>query len=302
MDDDALAERVRADGIDILIDLSLHMAYTRLMLFVKKPAPVQATYLSYPGTSGLPQMDYRITDRFLEPEDRTDGWLGPEKLARLDPCYWCYRMPPEAPDVVDIPSEQAGHITFACTNNFMKVTPRALELWSEILKQVPNSKLRCYLRGGPENSQDVIEAFSEAAIDPKRVELRDQLPYAQYLAAYNEIDIALDPFPYNGGTTTFDALYMGVPVVTLAGELPMGRFGVTIMENLSLQDLIATSPNDYITRAVQLAQNIQRRIDLRKSLRPKLQSSHLTNATQFTRQLENLYQWKWQQWCAKPHP
>ncbi|HEX8522327.1 MAG TPA: tetratricopeptide repeat protein [Tepidisphaeraceae bacterium] len=298
LDDDQLAERIRADQIDVLIDLSLHMALNRLILFTRKPAPVQATYLSYPGTSGLPQMDYRVTDQWMEPADRVDGWLGPEKLARLERCYWCYRVPPEAPEVAPPPFEKNGYITFACTNNFMKVTDPAIALWAEILKRVPGARLRCFIRGGAAHNFDSVETFADAGIDRERVELLETLPYGDYLRAYGEIDVALDPFPYNGGTTTFDSLYMGVPVITLAGELPVGRFGLTIMQNLDLPELVATTPDEYVERAVALAKDRDRLRLLRSTLRPRLANSHLTGARQFTRQLEALYRMMWRQWCS----
>jgi protein O-GlcNAc transferase len=183
----------------------------------------------------------------------------------------------------------------------MKVNPQMVAIWSQILARVPNSRIRFSIRGGADHNQSVIAAITSAGIDRSRFDLLDQLPYADYLRAYNDIDIALDPFPYNGGTTTFDALYMGVPVITLAGQLPVSRFGLTILTNLNLPDLIAHSPEQYIEIATTLATDRARLAHFRRDLRPRLLQSHLTDAKHFTQNLEATYRSMWHDWCRR-HP
>lgn len=298
MSDEQLAERIRADGIDILVDLSLHMSFNRLLVFARRPAPVQATYLGYCGTTGLLQVDYRISDPHLEPADRADGWLGPERIARLPECYWCYRPPPDAPEpAAQAPSEVNGHVTFACGNASPKLNARVARVWARILEQVPNSRLKFVIFGGGENNARTVRMFTSAGIDPSRIEALDFMPFEQYQAFYNTVDVALDPFPYNGGTTTFDALHMGCPVVTLAGELPTARAGVTILSNLGLDRWIARDEEEYVRIAVELARDAAERTEARRTLRTRLLNSHLTDGERFTRQLEDVYRWMWQRWC-----
>jgi protein O-GlcNAc transferase len=295
MDDKRLARRIRRDRIDILVDLSLHMANNRLAVFAYKPAPVQVTYLGYPGTSGLAQMDYRLTDARLEPAERGDGWLGPERLERLD-SYWCYAVPTDAPPVSSLAQSRNGYITFGCTNNFGKVSPQLIGLWCQILQSIPGSKLQFTIRGGIAPPH-LLDSFAIAGIDRSRLTVLDYLPFTDYLKSYHNIDVSLDTFPYNGGTTTFDSLLMGVPVVTLAGELPVSRMGLTILEMLGLGGFIAQTPDQYVSKAVGLAQSLAPHTDLPSKTRARLLQSKLVDAVRFTRDLEGAYRRMWGRWC-----
>ena len=286
LSDQRLSEQIREDRIDILVDLISHSNGSRLLAFARKPAPVQVTYLASCSTTGLDTIDYRLTDRYLDPPDPPgcDQWCS-EKNVYLPNCYWCYSPPPEAPPVCAPPSATTGHITFGCLNEFSKVTPAVLSTWSQILRRLPNCRLILHTKPG---SQRAIAAqqFSQSGIDPARLTFVPRLPLPDYFAVYNGIEIALDPFPYAGGTTTFDALYMGVPVITLAGQTAVGRGGVSILSHLSLQELIAPEPEAYVQKALSLANDSLRLTEFRRNLRPRLLSSVLTDAERFTTCIE----------------
>jgi protein O-GlcNAc transferase len=292
LDDAQLAQKTRSDKIDILIDLVLHAARNRLLTFARKPAPVQATYLAYPGTSGMSAMDWRLTDAFLDPPEN-DAFYS-ERSLRLE-SYWCYQSTEEAPSVAPLPALASGQVTFGCLNHFSKVSAESLECWTRILNNVPNSRLILHCRGATQQ-QRVGQSFAAARIDPSRLELLDFLPPAQYFQAYNRIDIGLDPFPYNGGTTTCDALWMGVPVVTLAGQLAVARAGVSLLSNVGLPQLIAGTIDQYVQIATTLASDVPALSALRVGLREQMRSSTLCNVSRCTAQLEDAYRTMWQEW------
>jgi len=297
--DEALAAQIRDDRIDILIDLTMHMEGNRLLVFARKPAPVQVTYLAYCGTTGLPAIDYRISDPYLDPPG-SDESIYAERTIRLSKTYWCYAPPPEAPDVGPLPMTQNQYVTFGCLNNFSKVTPAAQELWRKILAQTPGSRLILSAHEGAHRAR-VADLFAEANIDPARIEFTGVLPFADYLAQYNRIDIALDPIPYPGGTTTLDALCMGVPVITLPGSTAVSRAGVSILSNLGMPELIARSPEDYVQIATPLARDLARLVDLRATLRPRLLACPLTDAVAFAKDFESKLRDMWQSWCNGSH-
>jgi protein O-GlcNAc transferase len=291
---DLLATQIRQDRIDVLVDLTMHMAHNRLLAFARKPAPVQVTYLAYCSTTGLDAMDYRLTDPYLDPPGQGDQNYS-EKSIRLPKTYWCYEpfaaTPQSAP-----PSIASGHITFACLNNFCKVTAPTLTAWRQILKTVPHSRLILHAKEG-DHQQHLRDNFASDGIDPQRLIFVGYKPVEQYLQSYNEIDIALDPFPCAGGTTTCDALWMGVPVVTLAGQTAVGRSGLSILSNIGLPELVATSADEYVQIAANLAADPDRLKALRSELRPRMTSSPLMDGPQFAKDVEAAYRAMWQRWC-----
>jgi predicted O-linked N-acetylglucosamine transferase (SPINDLY family) len=295
LDDQQLADLIRQDRIDILVDLATHSANNRLLVFARKPAPVQVTYLGYPGPTGLSTMDYRLTDCHLNPPGQEPE--GPEKLVYLPDCYWCYSAPADAPDVNDLPAAAKGHISFACLNTFGKVNSTVLALWAKVLAAVPRSRLHLLIAGGRGNGR-VYKIFEQSGIDPQRIELIDRQDSSGYFKLYHAVDIALDPFPYNGHTTSYDGLYMGVPLVTLAGQLAVGRAGVSILSNVGLTDLIAQTSEQYVEIAASLAGNLPRVAELRRTLRQRMQDSPLMDGPRFVRNLELAYRQMWRAWCG----
>jgi predicted O-linked N-acetylglucosamine transferase (SPINDLY family) len=212
-----------------------------------------------------------------------------EQSLFLPESYWCYEPPEQAPAVGPTPAIASGVVTFGCFNNFCKVSPAALATWAEILRHLPNGRFSLHTKPGSHRNR-VRETFRTAGVDPSRVEFAPSRSFAEYLAAYSNIDLALDPFPYGGGTTTFDGLWMGVPLVTLRGRTAVGRGGVSILSNLGLTDLIADSPAEYVAIAVREASDLARLNERRLAMRTILRSSILTDAPRWTRQLETIYQ------------
>lgn len=301
LDAEAAADMIRADGIDVLVDLAGHTANNRLAVFARKPAPVQATYLGYPGTTGLPAMDWRITDAVADPTGTAER-LHTEALMRLPETFQCFRKPPDAPVIGPVPMETAGHATFASFNMLAKVHPALVARWAEILRAVARSRL--ILKAAPFRDAGTRAhyhtMFASHGIPAERVDLLGYIPSAAaHFALYNKIDVALDTDPYNGATTTCEALWMGAPVVTLAGRSHVGRVGAAILTHLGLEELVAASPEDYVARAVALARDPVRLAALRTTLRPRMEASSLTDPQRVTTALEEAYRAMWRQWCAK---
>jgi protein O-GlcNAc transferase len=297
--DQRLADEVRADEIDILVDLTMHLRGSRLLAFARRPAPVQVTYLAYCGTTGMTAIDYRITDPFLDPPEEK-GASYSERSVWI-PSYWCYGIPEEAPPVNELPALSSGHITFACLNNFSKVSPESLETWARILTRVPHARLLLHAHPGS-CRQRVGDALARHGVDPARCTFTANVSLADYFRHYHQADIALDCFPYAGGTTSCDALWMGVPLVTLVGRTAVGRGGVSILENVGLPQFVARSPDDYIRLAVELAGDYPRLRDLRTELRPRMRASRLMDAPHFARATEAAYRTMWREWCANAAP
>ena len=347
MSDEDLARKIRADGIDILVDLTMHMPGGRPLLFARQPAPVQVCYLAYVGTTGLPTMQYRLSDAELDPPgsffgETTLGWhasghnlgggggqkhvhaaepqsLSPiaEKPARpLDPAgeagaeigytektvrvpsYWCYEAVAGAPEAVRMPGTP---LTFACLNNLAKVSDEALQAWARILREVPEAQLLLHCLEG-KSRERLQERLSHAGVEAKSVRFAGRVPLVEFLRLHQQVDIALDPFPYGGGTTTCDALYMGVPVVTLcdtsAGALAVGRGGASILSQLGIRDLVAKNVDDYVRVAVDLARLPERQTTLRTTLRDRMKASPLMNARQFAGTIEEAYQTMWREYVG----
>ena len=297
MQDAAAAELIEADRIDILVDLSGHTRGNRLLVFARKPAPVQATYLGSLTTTGLATIDYKLTDRFLSPADSKEQFT--EELIRLPGCFACYQAPAEAPNVSALPSLQNGHVTFGSFNNMAKVTPLVVALWSRILREVPRSRMilkdKSLIDQGQRDRYHKL--FEENGIAAPRLELLPGTPFPNHLGEYQNVDIALDPFPYNGCYTSSEALWMGVPIVTLAGSMTFGRYGVTLLSNLGRDALVAITPDEYVEKAVNLANNQERLASLRGELRQLMISSPLCDSIGLARALENAYRFMWRRWC-----
>lgn len=298
MSDDRLAQLVRDDQIDVLVDLTMHMCGSRLLMFARKPAPVQVAYLAYCSTTGLDAMDYRLTDPYLDPSG-TDESFYRERTIRLARTYWCYPVVENLPEVSPLPALSSGEVTFGCLNNFCKISPGALDLWIELLRSMPKARLVLHAYPGA-HRQRVADHLNRQGIDPQRLSFADRAALPGYMSQYNRIDIGLDPFPFNGGTTTCDALWMGVPVVTLAGPLAVGRGGVSVLSNAGLPQLIAQTPQEYIQIATDLASDFPRLAEMRQTLRPRMLASPLMDSRQFARDIEAAYRHMWQNWCAAP--
>jgi predicted O-linked N-acetylglucosamine transferase (SPINDLY family) len=295
--DAEVADLVRRDAIDILVDLTMHMADHRLLAFARRPAPVQVTYLAYCSTTGLDAIDYRLTDPYLDPPDRETPFYS-ERSVWLPETYWCYQPAVETPAVNVAPAAASGHVTFGCLNNFCKVSAPALSAWCELLRTVPNARLLLHAYAGS-HREGVLAFLAQQGIASERLEFIDFLPTTDYFGVYHRIDVALDPFPYGGGTTTCDALWMGVPVVSLAGATAVGRGGVSILSNVGLPELVAQTPAQLVRIAADLAQDFPRLAQLRATLRARMQRSPLMDAPRFARHVEAAYRAMWRRWCVK---
>ncbi|MCE9620026.1 MAG: tetratricopeptide repeat protein [Planctomycetes bacterium] len=304
LSDDEAARLVREDGIDVLIDLTGHAGNDRLMLFARKPAPVQATWIGYPNTTGLSSIDYRITDALCDPPGQSEAFHT-EKLFRLPDCFSCFQPPTEAPEVGPLPATAANRITFGSFNNLLKISPEVVEVWSRILNRVPGSRLILKSRNfhSPSMQALIRAAFAKHGVSGDRLDLLgSDADHAAHLGCYNHVDLGLDPFPYNGTTTTLDALWMGVPVITLAGESHVSRVGVSQLTNIGLPELIARDKDEYVEIAAALAGDLPRLAAMRKGLRQRMRQSPLTDAPRFTRHLENAYQSMWDAFVAERKP
>lgn len=296
--DKQLAELVRADAIDILVDLTGHINGSRLAVFARKPAPVQVTYIGYQNTTGMSAMDYRLTDELADPPGETDKYYT-EKLVRLSGAFFCYRPADEVPDVTPLPARQSGRVTFGSFNNFNKVTPPTLRAWLEILARVPDSRLLVLASLGGHVERHIDELARKRGLDPARIELFQKRPRDEYYQLVQQADIALDPFPFNGHTTTCDAVWLGVPVVMLLGRMYAQRFGASVLANVGLGDLVAHSVDEYVELAVGLAGDLDRLAELRSQLRPRMAGSVLMDFQGFARKVEAAYRQMWVAWCEQ---
>jgi protein O-GlcNAc transferase len=300
MPDEVLAERIRNDRIDILVDLAGHTRRNRLAVFARKPAPVQTTWLGYPNTTGLKGIQYRLVDAVTDPIGPGDS-LASETLLRLPGNFLCYQPPDDAPAPAPAPCLATGTVTFGSFNNPAKLSQSTLDVWARVLTRLPHARL--LLKAKP-FADTVTRAFyvdrlTRLGVAPHRITLLDVLPTSAHLELYaSAIDIALDPFPYNGATTTCEALWMGVPVVTLRGDRHAGRVGASLLTRIGLSDLIADSTEAYVETAVALAGDHARLSELRLSLRPRMAASPLCDAPAFARKVEHAYRTMWQHWCA----
>jgi predicted O-linked N-acetylglucosamine transferase (SPINDLY family) len=300
LSEDELAERIRADRIDILVDLAGHTAGNSLAVFAMKPAPLQATYVGYPNTTGMTAMDYRITDALADPPGEADR-LHTERLLRLPRNFCCYRPIVDTPEVNLLPAVAAGRITFGCFNNFHKMSGEFLDTVAQVLRAVPGS--RFLLKGRPLSTEHVAEAvrerFARDGVPQERLDLRGWTKDSKdHLALYGEVDIALDSYPYNGTTTTCESLWMGVPVVSLAGDRHAWRVGASLLGAIGLDDLVARDTAQYVAICARLAGDPARLTELRSTLRERMRSSPLMHEESFTRSLEHGYVEMWERHLA----
>lgn len=291
LSDEDAAELVRRHEIDILVDLAGHMGGNRLGILARRPAPVQVQ-LGYAATTGMSAMQYRVTDGFCDPPGRTESH-GVEQLIRLPQCAWCYEPDPDAPPPGPLPAIQNRYVTFACLNRPMKISDAAIACYARILAELPTSKL--ILLGGlaGDGNASLRERFARRAITGCRLTLAPWQGRRGYLELMRQADVALDAFPYNGDTTTCDALWMGVPVLALAGDAFLSRRGVSHLSNVGLDDWIATDANDYVRRATSMAADLPLLQSLRAGLRGRLARSPLANGITYTRNLESAYRAIW---------
>jgi predicted O-linked N-acetylglucosamine transferase (SPINDLY family) len=290
-----VAELIRRHEIDIVVDLAGHTAHNRLQVFALRPAPVQVTYLGYPNTTGMSQVDFRLTDGVADPPGEADA-LHAETLFRLEHTAWCYQPVPEAGEIAPLPALANGYITFGSFNALGKVNPWLIALWSRVLKAVPNARLIVKAPGLRSEStrQRTRDAFAAIDIDPSRVEpIGSFVDPREHFAAYGSVDIGLDTFPYHGTTTTCEAMWMGVPVVTLAGNVHVSRVGVSLLTAVGLTDLIAADADQYVEIAKRTAANIDQLSRLRSTLRDRMRISSLMDAPGFTRRMEDAYRRMW---------
>ena len=296
-DDESLATMIRADGIDILVDLCGHSGGNRLLAFARKPAPIQVTWLGYPNTTGMTAMDYRLVDSVSDPEGEADT-LASEKLVRLEGGFLGFSPPDQAPPVASTPALGSGVVTFGTLNRPEKISEDILKVWAEIVKRVPNSRLllKGKLFDNPGGRGQWERRLQSFGLRPDQYGLMGYT--AGYLEHYALIDIALDTFPYNGTITTCDTLWMGVPVVTLAGDRHVARVGASILAHIGLGNLVAATEEEYVGIAAALASDIGRLNALRMGMRERMTTTALGHPNRFILYLEVAYRTMWARWCA----
>jgi protein O-GlcNAc transferase len=296
--DDKAVELIRSNGIDILIDLAGHTANNRMLLFARKPAPIQLTWIGYPATTGLQTIDYKIVDHFTDPPGTTEQFYS-EKLMRLPNCFVCYLPDEDSPDVGTLPAAEVGHITFGSFNFIAKITPEVFTVWAKIMNRLPDSRLLLKDRNFDDKTarEYAMNMFKGRGIGMDRIILNPWDSPPRHMEAYNSVDIGLDTFPYNGLTTTCEAMWMGVPVISLAGTAYASRAGVSLLSNVGLKELIANTPDEYIEIAVNLAKDLKKLQLLREKLRDMMMRSPLCDEKRFTANLEICYRGIWKTWC-----
>ena len=300
LSDQKLAETIRDDQVDILIDLAGLTRGNRLRAFTARPAPIQMTYIGYPNTTGLPAIDYRITDSISDPDDTDDDHA--ETLIRLPGCFLSLAVPALTPPVQPGPSESRDYVTFGSFNNFAKINDQVLALWADVLNAVPNSRLlaKSSSSGDPTAQQMIRDKLKSHGVDPGRLEFADYTEtLTSHLNLYHDVDIALDTFPYNGTTTTCEALWMGVPVVALLGDRHAARVSASLLNAIGFPAGIATSPEDYVLTARLLAQTPGLLKTLRRSLRETMMCSALCDHDAHARKLEEAFHTVWRMWCEE---
>lgn len=301
MGDEAAAGLIRAGGVDILVDLAGHTAGGRLGIAARKPAPVIVNWLGYPDTTGLETVDYRITDEMADPPGEADRYYT-EELVRVPVPFLCYRPAEDAPEVGPLPAPGRGAVTFGGFHNLAKINRRVASCWGAILRRVPGSRLLLKTAALDDAGarERLARLLAESGVPLERVEMRGHSRgLSDHLARYGEVDLALDTFPYAGTTTTCEALWMGVPVVTLAGRAHVSRTGLSILKAVGLEELAASKEEEYVEIAASLAGDLEKLAELRAGMRQRLRGSRLLRAGEFVRDLEQAYRGMWKRWCAR---
>tara|TARA_R110001592_G_scaffold65203_2_gene200289 strand:- start:10515 stop:12296 length:1782 start_codon:yes stop_codon:yes gene_type:complete len=301
MPDQLVADKIFEDKIDILVDLAGHSANNSLPVFYQKPAPIQVTWLGYPNTTGLSAIDYRISDALADPEGAAD-LLHSETIMRLKNGFLCYQGDSEVPVQNDIPYDRNGYFTFGSFNNYVKVTPEVIEVWAQILNDVPKSKLilKSSQFADKETKGRCIKLFKKQGVAKERLNLVAMLPNPNdHMSYYGELDLALDPFPYNGTTTTFEALWMGVPTLTLSGNVHASRVGESILSRVGLESFVSYSKDEYIKLAKLKSESLDELRQLRATLRASMINSPLCDQQGFAKQMESAYRLMWEKYCQE---
>jgi predicted O-linked N-acetylglucosamine transferase (SPINDLY family) len=295
LSDKALADAIFADRIDILFDLAGHTARNRLLVFARKPAPIQVTWIGYEGTTGLSAMDYLLADRHVVPEGSQRYYR--EKVLRMPQGYLCYDPPAAAPPVGPLPSLTEGSMTFGSFNNPAKITAEVVAVWAKILRRAPTARLLLKYWGldEPTVKGRYLDLFAAHGVGPQRLELLPSSSHTEYLAAYHRVDVALDPFPFSGGVTTCEALWMGIPVITCPGETFASRHSLSHLSNAGLTETIAGDLEEYVEIAVSLAGDPPRLAALRAGLRQRMAASPLCDGKCFAANLAIVLRDVWRQ-------
>jgi protein O-GlcNAc transferase len=297
----AFIQSVLDDQIDIAIDLTGHTGNNRLLAFSQRIAPIQVSWLGYPCTTGLGTIDYRLTDSFADPPGATDSHYS-ESLVRLPSTFLCYQAPADAPEPGPLPALGGAPFTFGSFNNLPKINARVIEVWAAILAHAPAARLLLKSRALADavTCDRVHQAFSRHGIDPARIELVGWVRNpAEHLLLYGQVDLALDPFPYNGTTTTCEAMWMGVPVLALAGGRHAARVGVSLLKQVGLSDFVTADVQEYVARAVAYATDPAPLAEVRAGLRERMAASPLCDGRAFARDVENAYRAMWRGWCSR---
>jgi protein O-GlcNAc transferase len=294
LSDPELCETIRGDGIDILVDLTMHMAQNRLLVFARKPAPVQIAWLAYPGTTGVAAIDYRLSDPRLDPEGFEAHYS--ERTLRLADSFWCYDPLTNGPEVGPLPAIKRGHLTLGCLNNPCKLTESTLRLWGGVMRAIPDARLLLMAPVGRYRER-LLRRLAVQKVAPERVDFVGFRPRADYLHSYHDIDLGLDSFPYNGHTTSLDSLWMGVPIISRVGKTSVGRGGLSQLFHLDLLDLAAETDEAFVEKAVALGTDLPRLAALRRDLRARLECSPLMDGKRFARNIEAAYTQAWTAHC-----
>jgi predicted O-linked N-acetylglucosamine transferase (SPINDLY family) len=295
--DDEIAEAVRRLEIDILVDLAGHTAHNRLLVFARRPVPVQVSWFGYMCTTGLTSIDYRLTDAWLDPVGSADRYYT-EKLFRL-PSAACFQPDADSPPISELPASRNGYPTIACLNQWTKVTEQAKDVWSDILRSDPRIRFRIFARGGDDDhvKRLIVKDFSDRGVTGERIDVTGFRPLPVFLASLCEIDFALDPFPYGGGTTTLHAAWMGVPTIAVDGETEISRSTPGILRALRLPELVAPQIEQYASVALALGSDPRRMAEYRASLRDRFACSGIMDAAALTSSLEAAYRTMWRGYC-----
>ncbi len=298
LDDAQVANLIEQDAIDLLVDLSGHTYGNRLLMFARKPAPLQLTFLGYPNTTGMRAMDYRLTDAYADPPGASEPRYR-ERLLRMPHSLWCYRPPADGmPDAGAPPALRRGHITFGSMNNVVKLNQELAGLWADLLLRLKDARLLLATIPPGSARERLLRVFVDKGVDTGRIEFSDRLSKNAFRALHQQVDIALDSYPCNGGATTCDTLWLGVPVVSLAGDQFRSRAGLSLLSAVGLPQLVAGSLAAYLDIAAELARDLGQLQRLRAGLRETMRRSPLCDAEAYTRALEDIYRGIWREWCV----